>query len=65
MIREDVRRFQSIIETGDVSLPGSEASGEEKTKTKKVRQSRKKPDPSLEHGAEANELNESDLLERT
>jgi len=64
MIREDIRRFKSIMETGEMSSSATEV-GEEKMKTKKVRQSRRKPDPSLEQGMESDQYNESDLLERT
>jgi uncharacterized membrane protein len=65
MIQEDVRRFKSIMETGETMVTGSESSVTSSSlKPKKARQSRKKPDASIEHPANAEQFNESDLLER-
>jgi uncharacterized membrane protein len=68
MIQEDVRRFKSIMETGETMVTGSETSttSSSSSKPKKARQSRKKPDASIEHSAsDAEQYNESDLLERS
>jgi uncharacterized membrane protein len=69
MIREDVKGFKSIIETGESATTDLQVSPSmleaEPTKVKKTRQSRKKPDPSIEHHSDqSSEYNESDLLER-
>jgi uncharacterized membrane protein len=70
MIKEDILRLKSIMETGEVaseiSRTGAESSSTSETKAKKGRQSRKKPDPSPDYNADrSSEFNESDLLERT
>jgi len=59
MIREDVKRFKSIMETGEVPVSGLE----QQAKPKKTRQSKRKPDPSIEHRTD--EYNETEMLDRT
>jgi uncharacterized membrane protein len=67
MIQEDVRRFKSIMEIGETVVTGSETSStSSSSKPKKARQSRRKPDPGIDHSADpAEQFNESDLLERS
>ena len=70
MIKEDILRLKSIMETGEVpneiTKTGFESSPTSETKSKKGRQSRKKPDPSPDYSTDrSNEFNETDMLERT
>jgi uncharacterized membrane protein len=67
MIDEDIRRFKSIMETGEVTNSGPQSStpSKEEGKPKKQKQSRKRPDAGIGNRPDRDvEVNQSDLLER-